>query len=65
MDKGVQKNAASAQESASASEVLKSQAERMQGYVAELTAIMEGKGNGNRRRGANPQGGRQTDFDQP
>jgi methyl-accepting chemotaxis protein len=40
MDKVIQRNAATAEESASASEVMNSQAEHMKGYVEELIAMV-------------------------
>lgn len=43
VDKVVQQNAATAEESASASQEMHAQAERMKGYVKDLVAIMEGR----------------------
>ena len=45
MDKVVQQNAANAEESAAAAEEMNAQAEEMKGFVAELTALVGGKGN--------------------
>lgn len=44
MDKVIQTNAASAEESASASEELNAQAEQMKGFVGELVAVVGGSG---------------------
>jgi methyl-accepting chemotaxis protein len=49
MDKVIQQNAANAEESASASEELSAQAAQMKGYVAELVALVGGKGSGKGR----------------
>ena len=46
MDKVTQQNAANAEESAAASEELSSQAEVMQGFVANLVELVGGAGNG-------------------
>ena len=43
MDKVVQNNAASAEESASSSQEMIVQAEKMKGMVAELVALVEGR----------------------
>ncbi|MGD8387252.1 MAG: methyl-accepting chemotaxis protein [Desulfobacteraceae bacterium] len=45
MDKVVQQNAANAEESASASEEMNAQAEQMKSMVADLVALVDGKGN--------------------
>ncbi len=42
MDKVIQQDAASAEESASASEEMNAQAERMKDFVGELVALVEG-----------------------
>ena len=47
IDKIVQKNAANAEESASAAERLNAQAEQMKGFVKELVAVVGGNGKGN------------------
>ncbi len=46
IDKIVQQNAVSAEESASASEEMNAQAEKMKGFVAELVALVGAGGNG-------------------
>jgi methyl-accepting chemotaxis protein len=46
IDKIVQQNAASAEESASASDEMNAQAEQMKGFVAELVALVGAGGNG-------------------
>jgi methyl-accepting chemotaxis protein len=46
MDKVVQQNAASSEESAGASGEMKAQAEQMKAMVGELVALVHGKGNG-------------------
>ena len=46
MDKVVQHNAASAEQSASASEEMNAQAEQMKGFVYDLVALVGGSVNG-------------------
>jgi methyl-accepting chemotaxis protein len=47
MDKVVQKNAASAEETSSAAEEMNAQAKQMKGFVAELLSLVHGGKNGN------------------
>jgi methyl-accepting chemotaxis protein len=53
MDKVTQQTAASAEESASASEELTAQAEQMKGYVRDLATVVSGSGGESRGDGEN------------